>query len=221
MLATHPDKEARLLQELHALASGSGGGGGAEAGQSAAAAYASLDLEARAPYLAAVWSEALRLYPPGTIAVRLSRPGLDLGGLALPAGSNVQVSIYSMQRSRRYWNDALDFRPERFLPGAPEALAPPPGAFLPFGDGARKCIGYKFATQEGLLALAAIYTRVRIWCCRIRCMGPVAMGPWMLQPWPERLARSACSPRARWPRLCRSSHSGWSLGRCRCACARC
>ena len=33
----------------------------------------------------------------------------------------LQVSIYSMHRSERYWRDPLAFKPERFLPGTPEA----------------------------------------------------------------------------------------------------
>jgi hypothetical protein len=33
----------------------------------------------------------------------------------------MQVSIYSMHRSGRYWRDPLAFKPERFLPGTPEA----------------------------------------------------------------------------------------------------
>jgi cytochrome P450 len=37
------------------------------------------------------------------------------------AASLVQVSIYSMQRSPRYWRDPLAFKPERFLAGTPDA----------------------------------------------------------------------------------------------------
>ena len=33
------------------------------------------------------------------------------------------------------------YRPERFLPGNPEMEARPEHAFLPFGIGARNCIG--------------------------------------------------------------------------------
>jgi pentalenene oxygenase len=52
--------------------------------------------------------------------------------------------------------------PDHFDPGRwrhDRHGAPPPGAFVPFGTGARKCIGDTFAPTEATLALATIAAR--------------------------------------------------------------
>ena len=90
------------------------------------------------PYTAACFKEALRLSPPGTLATRLTKAPAAIQGMLIPAGSDVHVSVYGIQRSERYWVRPLDFLPDRWLPGAPEAAGLKPEAWLPFGDGARK-----------------------------------------------------------------------------------
>ncbi len=60
----------------------------------------------------------------------------------------------------RAWGpDAAEFRPDRF---SAEATAPPRGAYLPFGLGARKCIGLRFAELEARLLLGRWAAEVRI-----------------------------------------------------------
>jgi cytochrome P450 len=51
--------------------------------------------------------------------------------------------------------------PERWLPGHDGLACTNPLAYMPFGDGARRCVGMKFALQEARLALAALYSRHR------------------------------------------------------------
>ncbi len=63
---------------------------------------------------------------------------------------------YGFQRSPDYWPAALEFRPERWLPGS--ELAPStPDAWMPFGSGPRMCAGKRFGTQQIVTALVRLY----------------------------------------------------------------
>ena len=52
------------------------------------------------------------------------------------------------------------FRPERWLDGLARRL--PRGAYLPFAEGPRKCIGASFAMMEAALLTAAIAQRFQL-----------------------------------------------------------
>lgn len=98
----------------------------------------------RDPYRAAVAKEALRLRPViMNIARRLTQP-VELAGHVLPAGTLLLPSIIGVQTDPQIWGqDADEFRPERWL-----ADDPPTYAWIPFGGGARRCLGATFALTE-------------------------------------------------------------------------
>ncbi len=97
---------------------------------------------------------------PGRIrtrrAVRVARVDTELGGYALPAGSQVVSWVWHCHRGRSF-EDADAFRPERFLDPAF-----PKHAYLPFGSGSRMCIGAGFARMELRLLLASLARRYRL-----------------------------------------------------------
>jgi thromboxane-A synthase/cytochrome P450 family 3 subfamily A len=166
-LARHPEAEARLLQEVDALAAAKGGG----AGGGRLPALAPEDL-ASLPFTAAVIDEALRLYPPATAAIRHVEEPFSLGGHLVPAGCELVVLIWSLHRDPACWPDPLAFRPERWLPGGEALAARNPHAYMPFGGGARMCVGYKFALQ--VRRLGAPGSREL----------PAAASLALLRPWP-------------------------------------
>jgi unspecific monooxygenase len=104
-------------------------------------------------YTRAVISETLRLYPPAFSIVRIARRDDVADGVAVPAGSLVQIAPWLLHRHRRLWKEPDAFDPERFMPGAP---APDRFAYLPFGAGPRVCIGAQFALTEAVLVLARL-----------------------------------------------------------------
>ncbi|MFC7310223.1 cytochrome P450 [Streptomyces monticola] len=108
------------------------------------------------PYRAAVFKEALRVRPViHNVARRLTEP-IELGGYLLPAGVSVLPSIGAVQSDPRLWGaDAREFRPERWLEGTP-----PQNAWIPFGGGARRCLGATFAQTEVETVLAGVLSAV-------------------------------------------------------------
>jgi cytochrome P450 len=125
-------------------------------------AGAQVQREADAPpgraFTEAVLSEALRLYPPTWIFVRMALGADRLpSGLTVPAGAKLYLSQYVIQRSPRYFAEPERFDPSRFEPQALRSL--PEFAYFPFGGGARLCIGKRLALLEGTLALVSIAAR--------------------------------------------------------------
>jgi cytochrome P450 len=109
---------------------------------------------ARLPYLHAVVSEVLRLFPPAYLLARTSVAPCTIAGYEIPAGTTVLTSQWLMHRDARYFEDPDAFHPERWLDGLADRL--PPGVYLPFGDGPRRCIGQGFALLEAALVIATI-----------------------------------------------------------------
>jgi cytochrome P450 len=64
-----------------------------------------------------------------------------------------------MHRDPRYFDDPDAFRPERWLDGLENRL--PAGAYFPFGDGPRRCIGQGFALLEAAIVIATLAQRFR------------------------------------------------------------
>ncbi|KAG2451987.1 hypothetical protein HYH02_003758 [Chlamydomonas schloesseri] len=121
---------------------------------------------AQLPYLEAVLKESQRLHPAvghywrdATSDIQLP----ELGGLVIPKGSFVSISIYNMHRDPAQWKEPERFIPERFLPATAGALGPvDPAAYVPFGNGPRMCPGYKMATMGVKSVLSGLLLRYRV-----------------------------------------------------------
>jgi cytochrome P450 len=99
--------------------------------------------------------EALRLRPAVVAVMRRLVAPASFGGVDLPAGVVTMVVIPFMHRDPRVWASPEEFRPARFADGSPEA-------FLPFGGGARRCLGEHLAHLEMDVVLPAVLRRLRL-----------------------------------------------------------
>lgn len=112
---------------------------------------------AAAPYLDAVVKECLRRWPgaPAPAPRRLLRP-FTLMGHELPEGAAVVAGIGLAHFREDVYPEPLQFRPERFL-----GRTYTPFEFLPFGGGARRCLGATLALWETKITLATWLRRAR------------------------------------------------------------
>ena len=98
------------------------------------------------PWLQASLKEAMRLYPPAAVLMtQRTLSDVTVGPWTVPPGHLIAFTPYVIQRDARWFESPHDFKPERFLPGAPEI---PRGTWMPFGTGPRVCIGQHFAMME-------------------------------------------------------------------------
>jgi cytochrome P450 len=77
-----------------------------------------------------------------------------------PQGAQLLLAQWVVQRDPRWFDEPEAFRPERWDNDLQRRL--PRGAYFPFGDGPRVCIGNHFAMLEAVLVLAAIGQRFRL-----------------------------------------------------------
>ncbi len=112
------------------------------------------------PFTVQVIHEALRLCPPAAAIARLATRDTVVDGFRIERGTNVLVGIYALHRDPALWDAPETFDPDRF--SAERSRGRDRWQFLPFGAGARSCIGDHFAMLEATLGLASIVRRRRV-----------------------------------------------------------
>ncbi|MBN3945571.1 MAG: cytochrome P450 [Nostoc sp.] len=106
----------------------------------------------RLPYLNAVCSETLRLYPVAISGLnRVVKSPLQIGEYKFEPGTLLTPSIYLTHHREDLYPESKQFKPERFLERQFS-----PYEYLPFGGGNRRCIGMGFALFEMKLVLATV-----------------------------------------------------------------
>ena len=110
------------------------------------------------PFTKAVIQEAMRLYPPVPYLSREAARDERVGGIQLRAGETVMAMPWLLHRNAHLWEAPHAFRPERFLPDAPQK--PPQFGYLPFSIGPRICAGASFAMAEMMVFLSVLLQRL-------------------------------------------------------------
>lgn len=145
LIGTHPEAEKKFHAELDEVL-----------GDRAPTAA---DLP-RLKFTEQIARECMRLYPPAYGLGREAINDCEIGGYRVPAGTQIFMFQWAMQRDPRFYDEPLAFKPERWTEEFAERL--PKYAYFPFGGGPRACIGASFAMMEIILCLAAIGQKFRL-----------------------------------------------------------
>ena len=139
LLSINPEVEQRLWSELSTLP------------QSDLPHFSELS---RFTYTRQVIEETLRLYPPGWLITRKALTDDELGDYLVPAGTEVYISPYLIQRHPAFWEAPNEFNPDRFEPNLSRGRHPM--TMIPFLAGPRKCTGESHARVEMQIHLMMI-----------------------------------------------------------------
>jgi len=147
LLALDPATQEQVAAEVH----------GATVNGALATVNGAVDIE-RLKFTRAVVDETMRLYPPAFLIARAAAGPDTIAGHPVKKRDVVLVAPWLLHRHEKLWHEPNAFIPQRFMTGTP----PDRFAYLPFGVGARVCIGAHFALVEAVLALAKIIGAFRI-----------------------------------------------------------
>nr|XP_043631555.1 geraniol 8-hydroxylase-like [Erigeron canadensis] len=115
----------------------------------------------RLEYLDATIKETFRLHPIAPFLNPRS-PNKDciIGGYTIPKGCTVFLNTWGIHRDPRYWDNPLEFNPDRFLTREDKTykfdLNGNNLKFLPFGSGRRVCPGIPLADKMNKYILASL-----------------------------------------------------------------
>lgn len=109
-------------------------------------------------YINQIMKETLRLNDPAPRVVpRKVTEDTVLSGTFIPKGSMVTVNIYNVHHVDKIWKDSAKFNPDRFAEdGEANRDAGEGMTWLPFGNGARQCLGMNFSLNEQRVLLSML-----------------------------------------------------------------
>merc|ERR1719369_1006729 len=147
-LASNPEKQEKLYKEICDIIGPHG-----EMTETALA---------KMKYMKACQTESQRILPAIFGTGRRAEEGLVIGGYQIPKGAGVvRCGSMSSNDPANFVNPKM-FMPERWLRGCPEHHTADSFANIPFGHGARACIGQRFARLELFMMMVKILQRFKM-----------------------------------------------------------
>lgn len=114
------------------------------------------------PYLRACIKESLRLYPVAPVNSRTTTQEIVIQDFTIPKNTDIIMPMTTLMRDEMYFSNADQFVPERWLRGNELCKVSDPFVYLPFGFGARACVGKRIAMMELEVVLINILKNFKV-----------------------------------------------------------
>uniref|UniRef100_A0A8C9QEG5 Cytochrome P450 3A n=1 Tax=Spermophilus dauricus TaxID=99837 RepID=A0A8C9QEG5_SPEDA len=175
-LATHPDAQTKLQQEIDAALPNK--------------APATYDTVLQMEYLDMVVNETLRLYPIAGRLARVCKKDVEINGLPIRKGTVVMIPSFVLHRNPQHWPEPEEFRPERFSKQNKDSIDP--YMYMPFGNGPRNCIGMRFALMNMKVALVKVMQNFSFQPCKETQIPLKLADQGLLQPEKPVILKAVC-----------------------------
>ncbi|KAF4455971.1 cytochrome p450 family protein [Fusarium austroafricanum] len=117
------------------------------------------NLLSKTPILEACIRESYRLNPVASgRAERVLIKDTSYGEIVIPQNTIVSASTIALHLDPQVWLNPLEFNPRRWLEATPDETLRLERSFVPFGYGARLCLGKAFANLQIKMFVAGIYS---------------------------------------------------------------
>nr|CAD7198058.1 unnamed protein product [Timema douglasi] len=152
-LATHPNLQTRLQKEIISILNKHGG-------------EVTHDSLGEMTYLDMVISETLRKYPILPFLDRRTLRDYEIPGtnIVLEKGTSVFIPLLGLHNDPKYFPSPNEFNPERFTLENRKSI--PNYAYMPFGEGPRKCIGMRFGLMKVKTGLVHLLSKFEVRPCQ-------------------------------------------------------
>lgn len=123
------------------------------------------DILNQTTYTKACIKESLRLFPISVGSLRTMQTDVSIGGYKIPKGCDVIACHSTISLDPMMFSRSQEYIPERWLRGNTEfplAKDAHPFSYMPFGFGARTCVGRRFAEMELETLLMTVIRNFRI-----------------------------------------------------------
>lgn len=139
-LMLHPDIQTRCRDEINKIS------------EEDILSYSQID---KFVYFYASFRESLRLNPSVWAFHRMTLADDTWNGYDISKGVWIFISPYFLHRNKTYWEDALTFKPERFI----GTNIVNPYHYIPFGQGPHYCLGSRIAQLQIMQVTGSLLKR--------------------------------------------------------------